>query len=470
MPLYSVGKTRIRGADMKQAAVLLVDLDAAFARRLRDAFVAAGHEVFRAEGVRDSLERLRTHPISVLVARPEVLAGPGLDLASRATRLRPQVVLVAGEDLEPADREATFRAGIFDVVSPTSEEALEPFVARVTVQAGRLAELQRLRDSARARSGIGGLVGRSDLLRRAREDIVRYAASDVPVLLVGEAGTGREHGARFLHATSRRASGPFLVVDGRGGGLGDGEAGSTRLRGATDGPWERAEGGTLFLRDLCEWLPDAQDRLTVALATTPTTLGPRVVAACGLDPDEAARIGRLPVSLRAAFSDAVVALPPLRERVEDVPFLAQHFLEAICEMNELAELRLSRDATEILTAYGWPGNVRELRAAVEQAALVSEGGVIRPRDLPEAIRRSHVPALHRGGAAETGFREAKRDVVDRFEREYLDGLLERHAGNVTEAATAAGMMRSALQRLLRKHRIRSSAFRSRGARTGGPDL
>lgn len=445
---------------MKRAAVLLVGLDSALERRVRAAFESVGGEASSVDGAREALEAIRTKPAAALVAPLEILSGPEVDLAARALRLRSSLVVVAIGDPAPHYREAAFRSGIFDVVPAAAADPLEPQALRALAQAALLSELQRLREAARARAGLGGLVGRSDALRRAREEIVTLAASEAPVLLVGESGTGKEHGARFLHAASRRASGPFVVVDGRGAAGPESDPFARRGALTPESAWDRAEGGTLFLRDLSALAPDVQDRLVAALGGGPSSLGPRIVAASELDPDLSARSGRIPPALRAAFEGAIVSLPPLRERRDDIPFLARHFLEAIREMNELRELRMSREAQEILAEHDWPGNVRELRTAVEHAALVADDGVIRPRDLPEAVRRGRTPEHARAGREEASFREAKRGVVDRFEREFLERLLDRHAGNVTEAAVASGMMRSALQRLLRKHRIHSATFRS----------
>jgi DNA-binding NtrC family response regulator len=449
---------------MKRAPVLLVGLDAALERRVRIAFESAGGEASSVDGAREALETIRTRPVAALVAPIEMLSGPEVDLAARALRLRSSLVVVAVGDPTPHEREAAFRSGIFDIAGAAAPFPLEPQAVRALAQAALLSELQRLREAARARAGLGGLVGRSDALRRAREEIVTLAASEAPVLLVGESGTGKEHGARFLHAASRRASGPFLVVDVRPGAGPEADPFARRGTVAPRSPWERAEGGTLFLRDLCALAPEVQDRLVAALAGGPSSLGPRVVAASEIDPDLAVRGGRIPPALHAAFEAAIVFLPPLRERRDDIPFLARHFLDAIREMNEMRELRMTREAQEILVEHDWPGNVRELRTAVEHAALVADDGVIRPRDLPEAVRLRQAPEHARAGREETSFREAKREVVDRFERDFLERLLDRHAGNVTEAAIASGMMRSALQRLLRKHRIHSAAFRrGRGA-------
>jgi DNA-binding NtrC family response regulator len=157
-----------------------------------------------------------------------------------------------------------------------------------------------------------------------------------------------------------------------------------------------------------------------------------------------------------------VPLPPLRERREDIALLCRHFLTAICEINQLPAMRLSSEALGVMERYRWPANVRELRQAVEHAAILAPEGEIRADDLPERVREAAAKDGPLPSAAGR-FRSAKRKVVDAFESGYLSNLMERHAGNVTLAAQQAGMLRSALQRLLRKHGLKSADYRERRA-------
>jgi DNA-binding NtrC family response regulator len=175
---------------------------------------------------------------------------------------------------------------------------------------------------------------------------------------------------------------------------------------------------------------------------------------------------------RLAGAGPTLQLPPLAERVEDVPLLARHFIAAICEVNHLPPMQIAPETLALLERYPWPQNVRELRNAIEQAAILAGGGVIRPRDLPDRIQDWRPPVTRERpeparATAAAGFREAKREVVEAFERAYLRDLLERHGGNVTSAAQRAKMLRSALQRLLRKYGLRSADFRSHRREAAG---
>ena len=165
----------------------------------------------------------------------------------------------------------------------------------------------------------------------------------------------------------------------------------------------------------------------------------------------------------------MIVIPPLRERPEDVPALARHFADRIGEANRLPGFEIEPPALALLEAHTWPGNAAELRSAIEHAALLSTEARIGPEHLPESIRNGSLERTVRGAgaasaAAPATFRAAKRTVVASFEASYLRELLAYHAGNVTAAARHAGMLRSALQRLLRKHGLRSGEFRGAAGR------
>ncbi len=150
----------------------------------------------------------------------------------------------------------------------------------------------------------------------------------------------------------------------------------------------------------------------------------------------------------------------IQVRLEDVALLARHFVDEIRSINDLPPIQIAPETIEALTRYAWPGNVRELRHAMEQAVILAQDGTIRPRDLPRTVRAAADAASNDESAA-ARFRDAKRVVVEAFEKRYLEDLLARHRGNVTAAANHAGMLRSALQRLLRKYELHSSDYRGR---------
>ena len=319
-------------------------------------------------------------------------------------------------------------------------------------------------------------------MERVRDRVERQASLDAPVLLVGEPGTGKKLVARTIHEMSGRREGPFVrldcsapaaVLEGELLGFGRGTLpGGDRSRGVL----ESAERGSCLLDDVTSLERELQERLVDTIdqrsyrrvgGSERLELDVRWFASTDRDVEAAVRDGRFRDDLRRRLAVGAIHLPPLRERRGDVALLARHFIETICEINDLRPVDLSPEALELLETYPWPGNVRELQGAMEHAVIVAGDAVVAPRDLPRSIQSGATPAAPGTGAiADRPFRDAKREVVDSFEKRYLSDLLEQHAGNVTAAAQQAGMLRSALQRLLRKHELRSVDFR-RSRRAAG---
>jgi two-component system response regulator GlrR len=349
-------------------------------------------------------------------------------------------------------QEALRSEGIDSVAVASAGEALEvlrahPHAVVVTVlgdgpRAGTRAVLDAL---CRLRAGGGStersrhIVGRSQASDTLRQRVGELAASRVPVLFVGEEGSGRHHAARNLHELSSQP-GAFLAV--RPGDL------EALVAALGEGP------GTVFVPSI-EALPWAsQERLAAALPSARA----RVTASIGIEPHRAADEGRISRALVAAFAGAIVPVPPLRERRADVAVLVRTFIEELRALNRLPDLDVAPDAMDALERCAWPGNVRQLRLALESAAILASEGTIRLKDLPDSVVSS--PGAPRSAArADRRFRDAKRVVVEAFERAYLEDLLRRTGGNVTGAAEQSGMLRSALQRLLRKHDLHSADFR-----------
>jgi two-component system nitrogen regulation response regulator NtrX len=216
------------------------------------------------------------------------------------------------------------------------------------------------------------------------------------------------------------------------------------------------DGSTVFVASLDAVPWPTQETLAAALASA--TLRPRIVASTIADPDVLVDEGRLLRSLSEAFAGSIVRVPPLRERRSDIPILVKAFIEELCRLNGLPPLTVAPEAMTALETHPWPGNVAQLRGAVEAAVILATDGVVRLSNLPPDLFGDARPTEAEGLAGRR-FREAKRSVVGTFERAYLADLLKRNQGNVTGAADQSGMLRSALQRLLRKHGLHSADFR-----------
>jgi len=447
---------------MERPLALVVDVDAATRSFVRDVLDERGIETLAASNGREAMELLRTRPVAVLLA--------AADLSREAARVHPTVVPVVFTSQSGSD-EVLSQMGdaAFDVLEkPLEQERLKVVAQRAVTQHGLKEELQRLRRQAQPEGD--GLLGTSQAMERLRDRIRRLAESLEPVLIVGESGTGKEFVARCLHALSPRRDRPFVAVDLHRPA--DTVQGELFGRQGASGLLREAEGGTLYLDGLEEMSPELQEALFLALRggrgdAREAGHDVRLVSGATREP------ARMRDDMRRLLGREVLQLPPLRERLEDVPHLAMHFTETLRKINNLPGIHLSKEALAALEGYSWPGNVRELRHALEQAVILAENGALQAEHLPERVRRSGtaVPSGERPGRVQAAgrFRDMKREVVEAFERAYLDDLLVRHAGNVTAAAQHSGMLRSALQRLLRKYDLRSAEYRRRSRRQGATE-
>jgi DNA-binding NtrC family response regulator len=277
------------------------------------------------------------------------------------------------------------------------------------------------------------------------------------VLIEGESGTGKELVARAIHSSSPRAKGPFVAVD--CGAIAEGVLESElfgHARGAFTGAqasrrglFEEANGGSLFLDEIGDVGPNLQARLLRALqegtirrvgTNEPVAVDVRVVAATNRDLEAAVKEGTFRADLYYRLNVVSLHIPPLRERREDIPLLAEHFAHKHGRSEGAA---ISPAARDLLLAYGWPGNVRELENVVARALALNPSGVILPEDLPEAIRGGQ-PA----SAPVPGLPGSERPTLAELERRYAAQVLRETDGNKTRAAEVLGIDRKTLYRLL----------------------
>ncbi|MFO0567952.1 MAG: sigma 54-interacting transcriptional regulator [Polyangiaceae bacterium] len=314
---------------------------------------------------------------------------------------------------------------------------------------------------------LGGLRGKSPAMRRLMADVRKLAESDVSVLLIGESGTGKELIARAIHDESRRASQPFVVVDcaaippsmfaaelfGHERGA---FTGAERRRA---GALERADGGTVFLDELGELPAALQAALLGALERRRFTriggseevpVDVRVVSATNRDLRKDVNSGTFRLDLFYRLGVVVLEVPALRRHPEDIPLLIQHFLAEAGATEEASSL-FSEEVVRQLMAYPWPGNVRELRNLVASALAMG-----RKPSLDAVTTAAPGGADHDviESVLSLSYKEARGELLERFERRYLEALLQRSEGNVRRAARVAQMNRSYLIDLLKRHDIR----------------
>jgi DNA-binding NtrC family response regulator len=363
----------------------------------------------------------------------------------------------------------------------TNGTFLGPYRVRVaylsegaTLRLGQTTLAVRVSERARAlevslRNRFGGLLGESPGMRALFAMLERLCQAEIPVLIEGETGSGKELVARALHTEGPRRAAPFVVVDcgAIAPTLVESELfGHTRgaFTGADTpraGAFETAGAGTLFLDEVGELPLALQPKLLRALesgvvkplgATREVPVQARIVAATHRDLRRMANEGAFREDLYFRLAAFPVRVPPLRERLEDIPLLARHFLARALAATGAAgadRVQPTAETLEILKAQPWPGNVRELRHAVERAVVLGDPAELGRGDLSRALRE--IGAQERRAEPFFGsLEEAKR----RFEREFLMRLFARHAGDLQAAAEEADLHPKSLQRLCRRHGLR----------------
>ena len=311
------------------------------------------------------------------------------------------------------------------------------------------------------------IVGASDAMKRVLRLAENSAPTETTVLITGESGTGKEKIARFIHLQSARARYPFLAVNAAAipEGLIESEL-FGHVRGAfTDardrkrGFFELADRGTLFLDEIAETSGSVQVRLLRALqereirpigADAVIKIDVRIIAATNRDLREAMQEGRFREDLFYRLNVFRIHLPPLRERKEDIPYLAEYFVRLYAERNRKPVEGISDRAMGYLLNYEYPGNIRELENAMERAVTLVETPRIQPVDLPPEIFEGGIPLLT-GGSGGDGFPDNL--TLEELERRYILRVLAKTGGNMTKAARSLGISRSTLWRKVGKYGI-----------------
>jgi DNA-binding NtrC family response regulator len=364
--------------------------------------------------------------------------------------------------------DARFRVGRSELVFSSKDEVLET----------RPSEEPRFE----------GLVGQSLAMREVFGVLSRVAPTDLTVLLTGETGTGKELASRALHARSRRVGGPFVVFDCGAAPenlieselFGHKKGAFTGAVEGRPGVFELAHGGTIFLDEVGELPLELQPKLLRALEqrevrrvgdSRTVSVDVRVVAATNRDLTLEVAAGRFREDLYYRLAVVELRLPPLRERLSDLPLLIDHILRV--SPHNRGVRGLSPEVSALLEAWRWPGNIRELSNVIGRALPFCDGELIELSALPAGLRSAQVqpPGAAGGpipvstGPANTGpslsgealsalpFKDAKDQMVEAFERAYLIDLIDRYDGNVSRAATAAGIDRKSITRLMKKHGI-----------------
>lgn len=461
---------------MVRQRVLVVDDEPGMLEVCRDALSSLdGVEIELEKDGRSAAGRLERESWDLLIADIRLPGSSGVELLRLGRDHDPDlaVLMLTGyPTVETAVQ--SMKLGAADYIT-------KPFLPdNLVTTVRRLLETKRLREEhhflgrqLERTYAFGEMLGQSTVMRDVFNAIAQVAVSDVEVLILGETGTGKELVARILHRRGSRGKARFVPVD--CGAIPDDlleseffghERGAfTGARSRSLGLVEFASRGTLFLDEVGNLPLKLQAKILRALqerrirrvgGTNEFDVDIRLISATSLDLEEEVRQQRFRADLYYRINVARIELPPLRQRVEDIPLLVAEFTSRYAAELGRAAVEFDPDAIEILTRYAWPGNVRELQNTIKRVLTMSRKPVIRAEDLPDPLAAS---AGQTPGEGASGFFALRDQHLAALERQLLTQELVAAKGNVTAAAERAGIPRGTMYRLLKKHGVDQTAFR-----------
>ncbi len=440
--------------------ILVVDDDQGLLQLLTMRLTAMGYAVTPCTSAEEAIVTGRREPFELVITD---LRLPGMDGLMLMQELRnihsttPVIVLTAHGSI-PNAVEAMQKGAFGYLTKPFDDKELKVYIEKALGEQRMTREIQRLQSLVRELYGMENVVAKSHPMQVLLQEVRQVADTDITICLAGETGSGKEVIARIIHANSRRTRGPFIAVN--CGAIpeslfeselfGHAKGAFTGAHGPKRGLFQSADGGTLFLDEIGEMPLAPQVKLLRALqerevivvgAEQPTKVDARIITATNKDLAQAVRAGTFREDLYYRIQVVPLKIPPLRERRDDIPLLAQHFLERSAKRMNKNIRGILPEAMQKLVRYHWPGNVRELENTIEKASVMATQDMITPDLLPSI---TVTPAIE-------GQLKPLTEAKEEFEKSYLKDLLQVSGGNISRAAQFAGRYRADFYKLLRKY-------------------
>jgi DNA-binding NtrC family response regulator len=444
--------------------ILAVDDDVIACQLLQEVLQKEGYQVSTATSGQAAIRLAQDVPFDLAILDIRMPDVSGLEVLKALKRINAQmpVLMTTAYSSMQTAIEAT-RQGAYDYLSkPCKMEELTLTVKRALEQYQLLQENYYFRQELREKYRFENIIGMTPAILEIYKTVARLVDSKTTVLIQGESGTGKELIARALHFNGSRAARPFVPVD--CASLTESLLESElfgHVRGAFTGAvetkkglFEKADGGTVFLDEIAEISPALQAKLLRVLqqheirrvgGTEHITLDVRVIAATNKDLEAFVKAGRFREDLFYRLHVVTLHLPPLRERQEDIPLLANYFLRKYSEANEKLITHITPEALQVLCAYDWPGNVRELEHIIERAVTLTMNNCLIPEDLPPKLRQQTTAPSP--GSAQPWL------SLDALEKQHIQAVLRLTQGNKKKAAQILGINRRSLYRMAQRHGI-----------------
>jgi DNA-binding NtrC family response regulator len=441
-----------------QVRVLVVDDDEVTCNLLEEVLSKEGYAVDRALNGQEAIHKGQRKSYDVVLTDIKMIGVDGMEVLRSYRQKSPETIIImmtAFGSIETAIR--AIKEGAYDYVSkPFKLEEIKLTIHRALEQNRLLQENLFYRQELITKYKLENIVGRSSQMLQVYKTIARVADSRSTVLLTGESGTGKELVARAIHFNSQRAAKPFVAVD--CGSLAETLLESElfgHVRGAFTGAvtskkglFEEADGGTCFLDEVGDISLSMQAKLLRVLqeheikrvgGIETIKVDVRIVAATNKNLEQLVAEKKFREDLFYRLNVVSIHLPPLRERAEDTPLLADHFLRKYAAENEKPVSQISQEALDLLARYRWPGNVRELENVIERAVTLSHHSIILPEDLPRRLRGQPFEAIISSLPSQIPLSE--------LEKRYIQKVLVETGGNKKKAAEILGIDRRTLYRM-----------------------
>jgi len=443
---------------MMQERILVVDDDEALLRLLSMRLSASGFAVTTCATGEEALTLAKREMFDLALTDLRLPDRDGLSVLEELKLIHPDlpVLLLTAHGTIPNAVEAMQKGAFGYLTKPFDDKELQATLEKALAQQRMSREIQRLKLLVKELYGLENVVARSPKMQALLDQVARVAETDATICLSGETGTGKEVIARVIHCNSRRARGPFIGVNCSAipEGLFESElfghvkGAFTGAQHAKRGLVQSAQGGTLFLDEIAEMPLTLQVKLLRAIqerevlevgAERPSKVDVRFITSTNKDLSAAVRAGTFREDLFYRIQVFPITMPPLRERRDDIPFLAQHFLQQSARRMQKEIRGFLPEAMQKLMLHSWPGNIRELENVVEKAVVLSSQDMITP-DLLPSVTQEPIGQVKPLTAAR-----------DEFEQNYLKAVLQLTGGNISRAAQIAGRYRADFYKLLKKH-------------------
>jgi two-component system response regulator GlrR len=443
---------------MVQERILVVDDDEGLLRLLTMRLSAMGFDVTTCMTGEEALAVAKREVFDLALTDLRLPDLDGLSVLEELRLIHPDlpVLLLTAHGSIPNAVEAMQKGAFGYFTKPFDDKELKATLEKALAQQRMSREIQRLKLLVKELYGLENVAARSPKMQALLEQVARVAESDATICISGETGTGKEVIARVIHCNSKRARGSFIAIN--CGAIpeslfeselfGHVKGAFTSAQSAKRGLFQMAEGGTLFLDEIGEMPLNLQVKLLRAIqerevmavgAERPTKVNVRIITSTNKDLSAAVRAGAFREDLYYRIQVFPITVPPLRERRDDIPLLAQHFLQQSARRMHKEIRGFLPAAMQKLMLYSWPGNVRELENVIEKVVVLTNQDMITPDLLPTSTESTE------------GQLKPLTEAKEEFERNYLKEVLQLTGGNISRAAQIAARYRADFYKLLKKH-------------------